>query len=218
MRVLIVDDREDNRLVAESMLVGSGYTVETASNGVEALEKAKQFHPDLIVSDILMPEMDGYEFCQAVKNDKELRNIPFVFYTATYVESGDEKLAMAMGASRFIIKPAEPVVFLDIIATVLKEHREQRLQVPERPRESSETLLQLYQERVTKKLDKKIRQLEEKSEALARSEEKYRRIVEHSPMGIFLYDTDGVITECNDSLVKIMGASRQVLVAWTCCM
>jgi len=212
MKVLIVDDYEDNRDVAESMLVGSGYTVETASNGLEALEKARQFYPDLIISDILMPEMDGYELCRAVKNDEELRHIPFIFYTATYIEPEDERLAMAMGASRFIIKPAELEAFLDTIAAVLKEHHEQGLEAPERPIEAPETLFQLYQERVSKKLDQKIRELKEKSEALARSEEKYRRIVEHSPLGIFLCDTNGVITECNDALVRIMGASRQALV------
>jgi CheY-like chemotaxis protein len=101
MKVLIVEDDEDSRVFLERALRGHHYSVESAGNGVEALGKAYEWHPDLIISDILMPGMNGFELCRRVKTDEKLRNIPFIFYTATFVDQNDEKLAMALGASRF---------------------------------------------------------------------------------------------------------------------
>ena len=83
MKILIVEDNEDSRVLLESFLQASGYAVESAENGMLALEIAKRTHPDLIISDILMPEMDGYALCRAIKSDEQLRTIPFIFYTAT---------------------------------------------------------------------------------------------------------------------------------------
>ena len=114
MKILVVDDDEDSRIVLETALNGAGYAVCSAKNGAQALEMARRSPPDMIVSDILMPEMDGYALCRAVKGDKRLRGIPFIFYTATYVEPQDEQLAMDMGASRFIVKPMEPAKFLEL--------------------------------------------------------------------------------------------------------
>ena len=103
MKILVVDDIEDVRMILRIALEKTGYEVEEAVNGVRALELIRRSLPDLIISDILMPEMDGFAFCRAVKSDQQLRTIPFIFYTATFIEPKDEKLAMALGASRFII-------------------------------------------------------------------------------------------------------------------
>ncbi|MCX7914548.1 MAG: response regulator, partial [Thermodesulfovibrionales bacterium] len=115
MKILIVEDNTDSRVLLEKMLKSRGYDVLSASNGVEALEKISLSMPDLIISDILMPEMDGFELCRRIKTDENLSHIPFVFYTATYVDEKDERLALSLGASRFLIKPMEPDVFLSII-------------------------------------------------------------------------------------------------------
>ena len=72
------------------------------------LEKAHADPPDLIVSDILMPVMDGYTLCRQCKSDEHLKQIPFIFYTATYTEPKDEKFALSLGADRFVLKPQEP--------------------------------------------------------------------------------------------------------------
>jgi len=69
---------------------GHGYTVESACNGTDALEKARKAPPDLIISDILMPEMDGFELCRRIKTDDKLRKVPLVFYTATYIDRQDD--------------------------------------------------------------------------------------------------------------------------------
>ena len=95
--------------------------VREAENGKAALEMARASRPDLIVSDILMPVMDGYSFCRECKKDEILRNIPFVFYTATYTEPKDEKFALDLGADRFILKSEEPEVLIKILVDLLEE-------------------------------------------------------------------------------------------------
>ncbi len=85
MKVLIVDDSKDNLYLLETMLHAEGYDVVPAVNGVEALKKLRADKFDLIISDILMPQMDGFRLCRECKSDASLAPIPFVFYTATYV-------------------------------------------------------------------------------------------------------------------------------------
>jgi len=95
MEILIVEDDPDSRLVLQKTLEGTGDEVDVAVHGEDALEKARASVPDLIISDILMPVMDGYKLCYALKHDEKLRRVPLVFYTATYVDLEDERLAMA---------------------------------------------------------------------------------------------------------------------------
>jgi signal transduction histidine kinase len=165
IKILSVDDNTDNRYLLESVLRGGGYQVTSVTNGVEALNQLLVQPFDLILADILMPLMDGFELCRRVKQDNTMRHIPFVFYTATYTEKKDEELAMALGASRFIIKPVEPQPFLDIIAEVIAQAQTCQLQ-PAQPVEDQETLLRTYHYRLARKLDKKVAQLEALSHEL----------------------------------------------------
>ena len=159
MKILIVEDDANSRTYLERALKTQGYSVESAANGVAGLEQAEQAPPDLIISDILMPEMDGFELCRRVKTDEQLHSIPFIFYSATYVEPKDEKLAMALGASRFLIKPMELDDFFRAIKAVIDEHQGRRLQVPLQPLAETEELDRMQLEALARKLDKKVRNL-----------------------------------------------------------
>ena len=79
MKILIVEDVEDSRVYLRQALESAGYETIESSNGAEALLAAQQDPPDMIVSDIMMPEMDGFELCLRVKNDEKLKHIPFIF-------------------------------------------------------------------------------------------------------------------------------------------
>ncbi len=122
-KLLIVDDNQQNLYMLQVLLSANGYEVEQASNGVEALEQARRTPPDLVVSDILMPVMDGFALCRAWKKDEQLKKIPFVFYTATYTDPKDEDFALSLGAERFIVKPMEPDKFLVVLQEIIEDYQ-----------------------------------------------------------------------------------------------
>ena len=115
MRILIVEDDENSRVLLATILDSCGYQTNGVSNGVEALTAITHTRPDLIISDIMMPEMDGFALCRAVKSHPDLAAIPFVFYSATYTTPPDIQLAEELGASLFLIKPMDPE---DLIAQI----------------------------------------------------------------------------------------------------
>ena len=86
MRILSADDKPENLYMLEALLRGHGHVVDSASNGLDALKLAERGVYDLIISDILMPRMDGFQLCRELKKDARLRHIPFIFYTATYTD------------------------------------------------------------------------------------------------------------------------------------
>jgi PAS domain S-box-containing protein len=200
MKILIVEDDVNSRVFLERALLSQGYTVESAANGVQALEKAELSPPDLIISDIMMPEMDGFELCRRVKTDERLHTIPFVFYTATYIERKDEKLAMALGASHFLIKPMEPEEVFSAVSRVIEEHQAGLLPVPDQLQEEMAELDRMQVEAYARKLDKKVRELEKEREALRFSEERYRSVVENTGIGISLISPNMEILALNKQM------------------
>ncbi len=152
--VLIADDHAENLYFLEVLLKGNGFDeVYSAENGAQALKLAEEKHPDLIVSDILMPVMDGYALCRELKADPELQNIPFVFYTATFTTSKDEALALSLGADRFVIKPQEPDALVRIIEDVMAS-------TPRKPEDEKTWQMKEYSEALFRKLEKKMADLE----------------------------------------------------------
>jgi two-component system, cell cycle sensor histidine kinase and response regulator CckA len=165
-RVLIVDDNPDNLYMLRSMLQGYGYVVEEAGHGAEALGKARRTPPSLIISDLLMPVMDGYTLLRHWKADERLKSIPFVVFTATYTDPKDERLALNLGADAFIIKPVEPEPFLARLREVLaKNVRGELMPGKESPMEDN-VLFKDYSEVVVRKLEEKVLQLEQTNRAL----------------------------------------------------
>jgi len=119
-RILIADDLQENRYLLETLLRGNGYEVVLAENGKAALEILRSGPVDLILSDILMPVMDGFEFCRKCKQEETFRGIPFVFYTATYTGASDEAFALSLGADLFLMKPLQPEVLMEALRGLLR--------------------------------------------------------------------------------------------------
>ena len=165
-RALIVDDNEDILYYMAALLEGHGYEVQPARHGAEALTLARLSPPDLVISDLLMPVMDGYTLLRHWKRDPRLRSKPFIVYTATYTEAEDEQLALNLGADAFILKPTEPEEFIARIrraeasATVITTTLVHQLGADE------EGLLRQYNETLIRKLEQKSLQLEEANRAL----------------------------------------------------
>jgi PAS domain S-box-containing protein len=165
-RILIVDDKPENLYLLSVILRGYECVVDEARHGAEALVKAHQQPPDLIISDLLMPVMDGYTLMRHWKADELLKAIPFVVYTATYTEPKDEKLALDLGADAFILKPTEPEPFMARLREVLAKAQCDGRPATRTPKEDDETLLKDYGEILIRKLEEKAFQLEQANRTL----------------------------------------------------
>lgn len=210
-RLLIVDDNSDNRYMLKVVMEGNGFEIITAENGKEALDKALELAPDLIVSDILMPTMDGYTLCRECKLDERLRDIPFVFYTATYTEPKDEKFALSLGADRFIIKPQEPEVLIKAVQDVLSEKHASKLLAAKPLGEEMEFLREHHGILLTK-LEKKMLDLEIANQQLKISEERYRLSFENTSDIIYIIDADRKISSVSPSIERILGYRPEDLI------
>ena len=106
-RILVVEDQEDNRQIVRDLLTANNYEMTEAENGEEALAAVAKDRPDLILMDIQLPVMDGYEATRRIKADPSLSSIPIIAVTS-YALSGDEEKARAAGCSDFVPKPYSP--------------------------------------------------------------------------------------------------------------
>ncbi len=214
MRVLNIDDREDNRYLVETLLKANGYDVVSVVNGAEGLKQLKEGTFDLIISDILMPVMDGFHLCRIVKTDERLRRIPFIFYTATYTGPQDEAFAMKTGADKFLLKPCEPDIFLGTIGDVLAAAQRGDIASSSEQQVPEEEALKLYSERLVRKLEQKMLQLEKEvqarqhtEETLRQSEKKYKSLYNSIRDAILVADTNRVIWDCNQAFVDLFDYS-----------
>lgn len=112
--ILVVDDEPDLVEMLKLQLEAKGYKVTTASDGQEALEKVREIKPDLVLLDIMMPKMDGYQVCRMIKFDDELKHIAVVMLTAR-VQERDQKTGEEVGADAYLTKPFE---YRDLLAKV----------------------------------------------------------------------------------------------------
>ena len=223
MKLLIVDDDPNGLYMLEVMLKGSGYEVASAANGAEALEKLNAEEFDVIISDILMPVMDGFQLCRKVKGNKDLNHILFIFYTATYTEEKDQVLALKMGADKFIRKPVEPDEFIKIVQGVIGDMEKGKVKPGKADLEEEKEVFKLYSERLVKKLEKKMLYLEIEinqrklaEEALLESEEKYRSltddVLDSSAVAIFILDSDFRVVWVNRALEDYFGLKRDEII------
>jgi len=172
MKVLIVDDNEENRYLLEALLKGEGHEVLSACDGMEALDMLKASTVSLIVSDILMPRMDGFQLCSAVRRDEALRDIPFLIYTATYVSEKDREFAMRIGADRFLVKPDE----IELLGQTIREMLARRTNPVKRPLGDEMEFFRQHNHILFRKLETKVADLEATKQALQKELAERRQI------------------------------------------
>ena len=209
-RVLIADDNVENRYMLETLLNNSGFETISATNGQEALSMALLHRPELIITDILMPLMDGYALCRHWKGDDRLKRIPFVFYTATYTDERDAEFGLSLGADRYLIKPQEPIVILQVLKEVLRTadtDNEEPVIVSHLGEEME--FLRQHNEVLFRKLEKKMADLEEANRELEqkvvekkRLEEQLRQAQKMEAIGRF---SAGIAHDFNNILTTIVG-------------
>ena len=210
-KVLLLDDTEDAIVLQKVILESSGYEVVSAINGIEGLEKLKNFHPDIIISDVLMPKMDGFEFCRKVKADANFKDIPFVFYSAQYTDKNDQKLADELGAQRFIVKPIDIGKFLTIINEVLNKGTELSTDKVSEKKPDIQAFDEKHYMAQAKMLDKKLKELEEQHQKLRQSEENYRRVLEGLSSDYFIYrhNVDRLFSYVSPTITEMLGYTTE---------
>jgi two-component system cell cycle sensor histidine kinase/response regulator CckA len=206
MKVLVVDDNAINRKLLRVTLTTGGHQAVEAADGLEALERLAEGGFDAVISDILMPRMDGYRLCYEMRRDEDYRPLPIIIYSSTYLTEADERLALSVGADRFIRKPAGAEVILGALAQLQRAEPSRPEAV--RPTRDLETLKE-YSEGL-------VRKLEERNYELEASEQRYRALFELSPLPMWVYDPETLaIQAVNAAAVEHYGYARDELLAMT---
>lgn len=181
-KILVADDNSQNRYLLEALLKGCGYEVTLVGNGFDALDTARKNPPDLVITDILMPGLDGFELCRRCKTDEQLRHIPFIFYSAHYTDRKDEQFAISLGADRYITKPQQPELLVQVVREVLVEYAQGTIASSVESPGENEEVSQQYSEVLFRQLEKKVFQLEheivERKRIEGQLEERLREIEE----------------------------------------
>jgi len=209
VRVLLVDDGETTRGLLRSVLEEAGHIIEEAGDGVEALEKMHVSTFDAVVSDILLPRMDGYRLCDEVRRVDAFSGVHFVFHTATYTSPDDEGFGRGLGADAYLRKPVSPRMMLDTLASlalVPPAHRDaaRALDAPDATKQ--------YNARLVRRLEEKSASLEAAQSALvaanaelSAAEARNRLLLESADDAIFGIDGEGRFDFCNAACVSTLG-------------
>jgi PAS domain S-box-containing protein len=205
--VLVVDDRATNRELVRTLLGYQGHRVIEAHEGAEALDMAHEQHPDLVLTDILMPGMDGYELARELRAAPDTAQTPIVFYTANYLEAETRPFAEACGVARVLLKSADPQALMQTIDEVLAEERQAGGAI-DTPKIDHE-----YLRAVSAKLF-------DKAKALSDTETRFRVMADVSPVGIAFGDQHGAANYINARLTEIIGLPPDDLLGlgWLRCL
>jgi PAS domain S-box-containing protein/putative nucleotidyltransferase with HDIG domain len=202
VKVLVVDDDAFDRAYLETVFRHLGDDVVCAGDGASALAVLERDVPDVVISDVLMPGMDGYRLCRALREDERFADIPFVFYTATYTDPQDEALADDLGADAFGVKPCDPEQIAALVAEGIAHRRSEQA-----PAGIAAGADQEYNEVIVLKLEKTVAKLEAANRELAR----YSLLFENAFDPMVFLTRDLHVLEANPAAARLLGYPREVL-------
>ena len=205
MKILLADDNATNLKLLRATLEAEGHQVLMAEDGIAALAILEKEQVEAVISDILMPRMDGYRFCIEVRKRQEYSALPFIIYTSTYTSASDEETALQLGADRFLKKPASAEEISQALKQAAKDMPRRR-----KPAGSSvtEDPMREYSERLVAKLEEKNSELQTGTELLVKSEAFNRAILDSAMDGILAIDAEGKVLEFNHAAERSFGFSR----------
>jgi PAS domain S-box-containing protein len=205
MNILIVDDQPTDLKLLRAQLEAEGHVVVEAHDGVDALALLERQRVDAVISDILMPRMDGYRLCHEIRKHTRLRDLPVIIYTATYTSPGDEKLALDVGADKYLKKPAS----FETLVAALHEVTVMPHAAPQPKALQEGEVLKEYSERLVSKLEEKNIALEQANAERRASEERFRQLAEHINEVFWMTDV------AKNEMIYISPA-YEVVWGWTC--
>ncbi len=175
MRILIADDDSLNLTTLAAVLEVEGHSVFQAKDGADALGILDRQPVDTLISDILMPNMDGYRLCEEVRSRPKLNTLPIILYSGAFLSPNDRQLGLASGADAFLQKPATLATILQTIRKVTSKKHPHTVSQP-----NEEQHMKRYSERLVNKIEEQNIELAQLAEELRSVEEKFRQIIEHS--------------------------------------
>ncbi len=232
--ILIAFERESEQNAIEQLLVGRNHQVQKAGNGLTALDAARREQPDAIVSDIVLPRMDGFALCRKWKQDEKLQHVPFIFYTRRHDDPKYERFALELGAERFLSRAVAPEALIAALDELLVNARPRataeaapvaapaaaftetgahRARIAEANLQKHVEALERAQQ-AQSRLRTQLAELESMNERLSASETRFRRIFESNalPMWIADHETGGFIA-VNETALGFYGYSRAEFLA-----
>lgn len=220
LKILIVDDVATNRELLREGFEAAGHTTVEAADGIEALQILAHEKVDAVLSDILMPRMDGYRLCHEIRMSDRLRDLPIIFYTSTYDSASDEKLAFSLGADKFLKKPAPfETILITLREAIAMQHTTPR---PEAWQEVE--LLKVYSDRLVSKLEERNIELAEANQRLtilSSAKDEFLDVISHefrAPLSGFInvgeLILDGICSpEETGELRKVFERSRKRIIS-----
>jgi PAS domain S-box-containing protein len=198
---VVVDDNAADRLLASTLLKHAGYKVIVCGDGRAGLDLILKEHPDLIIADLITPNIDGYDLARAVRFDPQTSTTPMVLQTAHYLEAEVRQLATKIGVQEVVIKPYEPQAFLDAIARAVR--------VKSTPAAGGPAFDFEHMLLVSAKLYEKVREVEATREELEATATKYQLLFQAHPEPMWVFDLDTErFLEVNDAAIESYGYSR----------
>lgn len=230
--ILIVDDTPSNVGVLSEYLGSRGFLVMVAQEGKEGIERAQFAQPDLILLDVMMPGLDGFETCRRLKASESTKDIPVIFMTALS-DTGDKITGYSVGGVDYVTKPFQTEEVLARVNTHLtlqamrRQLTAQNLQLQQEieVRQQAEAALQRAYDGLEDKVAQRTAELAQANaslraenierqrveESLREREARIRRLAESNIIGVYFWDLHGGVSDANDALLRIIGYSREDL-------
>src|SRR5688572_24884937 len=205
LRVLVVDDNPINRKLLKLLLEAEGHSIVEADNGISALERLDREPLDAVISDILMPEMDGYRLCHEIRKSQKFNRIPFIVYTASYTLPSDEKLALQFGVDKFIRKPAADNEIVNGLNEVLSSAAQRDRNAVEQPEEAE--VMREYSQVLVRKLEQTIADLSDANRKLAERTTLAEFVATMSTVISQRAGLKGMLRHCCDAMVEHLGSA-----------
>lgn len=215
MNILIVDDHPANLRLLRAQLEAEGHVVTEAADGVEALQVLETRAMEAIISDALMPNMDGFRLCLEIRKSALFAALPFIIYTSTYNSPADRNLALDVGADCYLTKPAPVAALLEALATAQRDAADRKRRAPTQSDPAEIGVIKRYNATLVAKLEQKNSELEAANAELRANVARYHGTLDKMLEGCQIIGHDWRYLYVNDTAARHGHRTKEELLGRT---